>query len=899
MKRVLFLTTAFYLLSGFAFSQSLLQKLPILNDYSISFQQSSYDKTGLNVDYITPKDSNYYDVIPEGKVNNPQGVASGNMEYVICHVIGPAVLERFWMITYPPIYVNARFRFYFDGESVPRIDKTFQELFVEQKTPFIKPLVQEFNEASGGNYSYIRMPIAKSLIVTIDLPGLYYQFQSRQLARDSIVESWTPDSDQTMIEKEFLQAGTYPKTNFNLVQRDSSDFNLESNQKKTIVINGAKSIESLKLSIPDLDFSHADYIKDNGVFHKGKSSFNLKVDNSAQKILLVKRSNKTYHAVTNFTSLYERARVTINNTNIGNWENRDYRAHRYWQNDTIIIPKEIVKDESSLKIQMQYLNGEPWSEYYYWIICDGVQTDSIDLGDILSQQQHNYTITNSQNVPYNQITGRYDTPKSIRNNNLQILDSLYIHIYFDDDKKPSVSAPIGLFFGTGVKDASYMKAIPSGNIGGEYYNFFTMPFWKNAKIELENIGQRFIDNITFKWTVADNIYPEKETGYFKTAFRREVKLANDSSDYLLADIDGRGVLVGTILEVNQDDNTITCWLEGDEHIYIDGAKTPQFIGTGTEDYFNSTFYFYFDEYSLPQNGMTNSDYFFHRSMYRYHLTDPIYFENNLRFQIEHGDYNNKQGNYSSLLFYYWKPSETILTDSIDIGNPASEALHQYETTSSKVFLKKNLAFEGEKFLYKELHDGYAIQDYSSWVAKIDAQNNGVRLLRVFDYTYKNQSAEVYIDDTLVGIWLNPGFNTNNYARDDFFDIPAKYTQGKSSIKIRIVNTNTDEVWTEMYYKVFSRINESGTITDIKEIKAYKPFSIYPTITQNRVSIDNKDNEVYRLRIFDSNGKILKDLDYLYDYTKTIDLSHLSSGLYFLQIIQSDKIVQTEKVIVIK
>ena len=72
---------------------------------------------------------------------------------------------------------------------------------------------------------------------------------------------------------------------------------------------------------------------------------------------------------------------------------------------------------------------------------------------------------------------------------------------------------------------------------------------------------------------------------------------SDNTDYVVANIEGKGKYVGTMIEAGQVNDTFFCWLEGDEHIYVDDAKTPAFIGTGTEDYFNSTFYFILDEYN--------------------------------------------------------------------------------------------------------------------------------------------------------------------------------------------------------------------------------------------------------------------------------------------------------------
>lgn len=899
MKNLFVLIVSLCCIGNYVRAQSLLQQLPQLNDYSMSFQQSSYDRTGLNVDHISPDAPNYYDAILSGKVNNPSGTAGSRREYVVCHVQGPAVLERFWMITFPPIYSGARLRFYFDGEITPRIDETFTDLFVTQKPPYIKPLVQEFSETSGGNYSYIPMTIAQSLIVTIDTPGLYYQFQLRQLPRDTMVQSWTPEDDQTDLVEEYNASGTYPKNNWSQTDKDSQVFSLSpKEQKQLFQINGQQAIEAIQMQIPDLDVSWSDFIKDNGQFHKGISRFRMNVNGSAQKVLLVKRSNKTYHAVTKFYDLFERATVRVDNVNAGTWINTNYRAHRYWQNDTFEISSNLFQNKSQINLQLNYLNGEPWSEYYYWIVCDGVVTDSLDVGTPLSENAHNYSVTNVQNVPYNEINNRYDAPDYIKNANRQILDSLYIHIYFDNEAIPSVSAPAGLFFGTGVNDAAYMKSIPCGNIGGWYYNYFTMPFWENARVMIENRSSRTFNNINGKWALAAHDYSKQDAGYFKSILRRETKEATDTTDYLVADIHGRGVYVGTVMEVNQNDNTITCWLEGDEFIYVDGAKTPSFYGTGTEDYFNSTFYFYFDEYSMPQNGMTNSDKFFHRSMYRFHLSDPINFEKSFRFQIEHGDYNNKLGNYQTLAFYYWQPSETVLTDSFDVGNANSESFHQYITSNAKVRLQKTAAFETGKYPLKYQLDGYAIPDSSVWKANILPENKGVRLLRQFDYSIKNQRAKVYVDDMYIGEWLNPGQNINGFVRDDFFDIPAQYTRHKSSLQIKIVNASESSPWTELDYYVQTR-KDNNVVTGMPVTTAQKNFTVYPTVTKDVVQIFGSSQKDWTWQLYNSDGQLLQQNREQSDNgNKTIQLGENPAGMYFVRILH-DNAVQTEKVILVR
>jgi len=96
------------------------------------------------------------------------------------------------------------------------------------------------------------------------------------------------------------------------------------------------------------------------------------------------------------------------------------------------------------------------------------------------------------------------------------------------------------------------------------------------------------------------------------------------------------------------------YLEGDERVFVDGEKTPSIIGTGTEDYFSSGWYFINGEYSAPYHGVTVKDEEKGRiNAYRWHIEDPIPFKKSLLFQIEHGGTNNASGvEYSSVSYWY-------------------------------------------------------------------------------------------------------------------------------------------------------------------------------------------------------------------------------------------------------
>ena len=78
------------------------------------------------------------------------------------------------------------------------------------------------------------------------------------------------------------------------------------------------------------------------------------------------------------------------------------------------------------------------------------------------------------------------------------------------------------------------------------------------------------------------------------------------------------------------------------------------LGTGTEDYFSSGWYFDTGPYSAPYHSAPVKDTLTGRvSAYRWHVEDPIPFRRGLRFTIEHGGTNDTPGaDYSSVAYWY-------------------------------------------------------------------------------------------------------------------------------------------------------------------------------------------------------------------------------------------------------
>jgi hypothetical protein len=232
-----------------------------------------------------------------------------------------------------------------------------------------------------------------------------------------------------------------------------------------------------------------------------------------------------------------------------------------------------------------------------------------------------------------------------------------LRMYWDGEDKPAVEVPIGDFFGVGFGEQKDYISLPLNETSGGYNCYWPMPFHKSAKWTLENRSGKKIDafyyNIDF--TAHDSIPPETRT--FHAHWRRE-NPTQRGTPYTILDTTGQGHLVGVAMFMQGLKPRGLGFLEGDELISIDGQSAPtphktNFVGTGTEDYFSSGWYFDRGTYSAPYHGCVIKDELASRiSAYRWHIEDSIPFTKSILMQIEHGASNEAERDYSSVAYFY-------------------------------------------------------------------------------------------------------------------------------------------------------------------------------------------------------------------------------------------------------
>jgi hypothetical protein len=211
-----------------------------------------------------------------------------------------------------------------------------------------------------------------------------------------------------------------------------------------------------------------------------------------------------------------------------------------------------------------------------------------------------------------------------------------LRMYWDGEECPSVEVPIGDFFlnGHGLRYGITSLPIHVCATGG-YNSYLPMPFFKSAKITIENQGHEMVKGLFYQITYALGELPPN-TGLFHAQWRIGMTTRENPEFILVDGINGNGQYIGTHLAWTQFSDG--WWGEGEIKFFIDGDKEfPTICGTGTEDYFGGAWCFK-DTYSGPYLGYP----LWHREegrvpkhgMYRWHIMDPIRFEQDLKVTIQ-------------------------------------------------------------------------------------------------------------------------------------------------------------------------------------------------------------------------------------------------------------------------
>jgi len=220
-----------------------------------------------------------------------------------------------------------------------------------------------------------------------------------------------------------------------------------------------------------------------------------------------------------------------------------------------------------------------------------------------------------------------------------------LRIYWDGADTPAVECPVGDFFACGWQKYSQVSSLAvCVNPGSGLNCYWEMPFRKRCKITMTNVadeGMMLYYQVDYTLTEVPD-----DAAYFHAQFRRANPLPYGDVYTILDGVRGQGQYVGTYLAWGV--HNCGWWGEGEIKFYLDGdGEFPTICGTGTEDYFCGSYDFDvgkehggYREFTTPYTGLQviRPDGLYASQMrfgmYRWHIVDPIRFEQDLRVTIQ-------------------------------------------------------------------------------------------------------------------------------------------------------------------------------------------------------------------------------------------------------------------------
>ncbi len=290
-------------------------------------------------------------------------------------------------------------------------------------------------------------------------------------------------------------------------------------------------------------------------------------------------------------------------------------------------------------------------------------------------------------------------------NNKEIQRNLIVRCYWDGEKDPSVEVPVSDFFGMGFGEWKDYISLPLNMTSGGYNAYWPMPFHEKARITVENTGTQPVESFYYNIDIRTFQELPDDALYFHAQYRQTT--TQTGKPVKILETEGRGHYVGTLLSMQPKQSSQLGYLEGDEMIYVDGEEKPGIIGTGTEDYFSSGWYYITGEYSAPYHGISIKDTEKGRvNTYRWHIEDPIPFSESFTFEIEHGGTNDAPGVvYSSVAYWYQThphpefpelPDNLLpLSTSSLPGIEAEELIEESSVTNGRLQVQDMSNFDGQ------------------------------------------------------------------------------------------------------------------------------------------------------------------------------------------------------------
>lgn len=693
--------------------------------------------------------------------------------YVLGEHAGPGELTSLWFTRGDgDVSANGRLRIELDGETV--LHAPLQDVVDGTLgAPFVWPLVGNADQSSGGAYIQVPMPFQRSMRVTTDGVPRFYRVQYRTFADATGVQRFDPSDEATdvvdMLRAAGAQApgGTHPDA-----RHERRTATLGPGQSLGPVrLDGPGLISALRLALPQVHVMAQR--RAHGTAGSGEMALEVDPDNAGVRV--VRRARTREGTQTGPVLVDESVEAVFDRPRPGPEGGFE---------QTLQVPAASVDGTDRLLLSD---------------IAPGPATLEVH-----SRVEGQWVVSDRRELP-----GPPRGPGEAGSDPARVLQGLHLRISFDGDR--TVDVPVGEFFGVGLGERPARTLLFAVDPVEGYRSWWPMPFAASAEVSLHNATDTSVDvgRLQVDWRPdprwEDALGPGGRAGRFHAEHRAGA--TTPGRDWEMAAIEGQGKVVGftQTFEGRQPGRT---YLEGDERVFLDGARSPQLHGTGTEDLYLGGWYFNRGPFATPFSGhsahLRGEGGCRHEcdAVYRLLLADALAFHAGLRFRIEHGVDNRFPADYGSTVFWYGRREAALThTDTVDVGSPLSERASGYEGGGRLRRLTAPLPGHDQPAVVTDrLRES---REAVRFRLSLDPDNAGVLLRRRADQARRGQAAHVLVDGTPAGTWYQPDGNRSRRWVDHDLWLPAALTRGRESIEVTLRPVPGAPAWTAARYAAFT------------------------------------------------------------------------------------------------
>ena len=654
-------------------------------------------------------------------------------------------------------------------------------------------------------------------------------------------------------------------------------------------------------TIPVVDLAWSDY------FNHSQSPFNY-----ASLVYNVRRGlNNSAGGLNNYVPIpYTSSCKVVSYTDLGSFFQIGYSQ----------FPLGTVLPDFSRNLSVPEMNALSSVDSYF---LNGLGTDPAGErpGQIIDSTS--YTLNGGQTViPLDYFGQGAITGIRIRVNDLlskseqwSALRELAISIYWDNDSKPAVWAPLGDFFGSACGYTPF-KALPVGKLeNGWMYCYWYMPFDSHAKLMIKNDGST-LRNLDISITRSSLTRPIASLGRFHAKWNRNafpVTRIDRKPDYTVLTTTGKGRFLGFMLHVykpnnNSDPNSAPgdyWWGEGDEKFFVDGEKMPSSFGTGSEDYFGYSWATP-DYFSKPFHSQVYNEggilWKGNRSLNRFQITDNIPFQSSFEGTIEKY-YSNTYAQYDVMPYWYLAPGGTDPYGEMSLA----ERTGYYETplprdttriegedmpvlfqSAGSLVIQDETVFgsgwSNNKHLLWYKNNLSDVVQNSTAIVTFQVKSEDLYSIRtVLSKAGDYGIAQLYVDNKPIG---GPVDCYNNYVtRTQELKLGTmELSQGTHELKIAMVGKNSSASGYYFGLDYLKLVKEVAVVNGTVLPLDFKNFSVYPSPVKNKLTVIA--NEMCNVEISDISGKVIITKD-LVGSTTYIDMSEFKNGIFLLKATNSN------------